>query len=161
MLLPANRENPNRVLQPARHRVQRAGVQVCGASCPREAGFTLVELLVALGLIFILVPALVSLEISNLAASHRAEKLTVVTTYMTSKVEELQSLPYAQVESGRAEEFLPDGSRMVYTWTVEYNTPVASCKTVVLESVRTTETLPHGMLDPLEITFILREDAEG
>ncbi len=83
-----------------------------------------------------------------------------MTTYMTSKVQELQSLPYSQVESGLAEELLPDGSRMVHTWRVEYNMPVKGCKTVALESVRTMEMLKQGMLDPVKITFILREDAE-
>ena len=86
----------------------------------RGRGFTLIELMIALGLMFVGLLGLLSLEIVSMQASNRARNLTEALVLAQDKLETLRHLPIASVASATETSLGPQGAvvaKGIYTRT--------------------------------------------
>jgi prepilin-type N-terminal cleavage/methylation domain-containing protein len=95
----------------------------------RQKGFTLIEVMVTLGLLAIVMMGLQSLLATSIRAAATASTMTTATTLAQQKIELLRNTPYSDVEltSGRSE------SVLFYTrsWVVAAG-PVTNTKNVTV-----------------------------
>jgi type IV pilus assembly protein PilV len=91
-------------------------------------GFTLVEILVAMGILTIALLGLVSVTVMVVKGNSFSKTLTTATTLAKDKMEQLKNTGYDSMAGGT------DTAESVYTrtWTVANNSPAADMKTVVV-----------------------------
>lgn len=99
-----------------------------------EQGFLLLELLVSIVLIMLLVPFLVGLELNAVKLNRRAKEVDGALWAALSKVEELRTLGYDGISAGSDELVLPDGNRMVRTWSLQEGQPAVKMRTITVTS---------------------------
>ena len=101
-----------------------------------QAGFTIVEVLVALAIFAIGLAGIGSLLGTTVRANGLAAQLTAATQLTQDKLEELRNTPYTAVASGADSTGLTEtgeaGGIYTRTWTVTTGTPAATAKTVVV-----------------------------
>jgi type IV pilus assembly protein PilV len=113
----------------------------------RDAGYTLLEVIIAISILTVGLLAVASMQISAIYGNAVAGKLTEGTTIAQQKLEELLSLPYTMttvhadlvddetlgVSPGHsvAAADLPDGFKSI-TWSVVNNQPVANSKRITV-----------------------------
>lgn len=83
----------------------------------RQAGFTFVELLVALVIIAVGVAGLVALQRTFMHSSSRAAERTAALEMVQQQLETLRFTPYADIAGG-SQTLSRDGKQFVLTWTV-------------------------------------------
>jgi len=66
----------------------------------RQAGFTIVELLVSVLVVAILVAGINSIYLTHLAQSHRVRNLALVNSFAENKIESLRSAGFLAVSDG-------------------------------------------------------------
>ena len=84
----------------------------------RDAGFTIVEVLIALVLIAVMAAGVAGLVSIAATSSHRARLLSVMTTMAAGKMEELRSLPWPDDVGSAAQDdvdYLDAGGRSLGT----------------------------------------------
>ena len=93
-----------------------------------QKGLTLVEILVAIGIIAIAILGLVSVTVTVMKGNTFSKTMTAATTLASDKMEQLKKTSYAGLASGA------DTVQSLYTrtWTVTQDSPAANMKTVVV-----------------------------
>jgi Tfp pilus assembly protein PilV len=91
---------------------------------PAENGFSLVEVLLAAGLISFLLAGTAELMIKSIEVTRHSDRLVRLTGRLASEIEELKALPFdaEDLAAGRNELRLrtdPDGKPVRVEWTVE------------------------------------------
>jgi len=87
----------------------------------RDQGFTLVEVMVAIGVLAFGILAIASMQTSSLGGTSRANSLTEATTFAMDRMERVMILPYSQVLLQNGNEF--KSADNVYTATIKINEP--------------------------------------
>ena len=98
----------------------------------REQGFTLVEVMIAIGVLAFGILAIASMQTSSLGGTSRANSLTEATTFAMDRMERVMILPYSQVLLQNENVFSSaDG---VYNATINVNpgTPTNNAATVTV-----------------------------
>ncbi len=98
-------------------------------------GFTLVEVMLAMGVFAIGILSIASMQIGATNANSTAYRLTERTSLAEARLESLLSLPYAHpdlTQGNHADPAPPPGYAV--TWNVVDNAPVANAKTVSVSS---------------------------
>jgi type IV pilus assembly protein PilV len=102
-----------------------------------QAGFTLLEVIVAISILTVGLLAVGSMQLSAITANDRAGKMTQGTAIAEEKMEELLSLPYTLAsthaflsEGSHTETAPPTGYNV--SWTVQNNTPANNVKTIAV-----------------------------
>jgi prepilin-type N-terminal cleavage/methylation domain-containing protein len=110
-------------------------------------GFTLLEVLVALGLFAIAVGSLPALLITTVRANVHASRITEATDLAQDKLETIRNTPYAAVTSG-TDTLTVTGSTKVYvrSWVVTAG-PTATTKKVAVTIGWTDQQSDHVELD--------------
>ena len=102
----------------------------------RDAGFTLLEAAVSLGVFAMMLTSLPTLLYGSMRANVAASNISVATALAEDKLEELKTLSLSAVVSGGPEAVSPTGviggpqSIYLRSWTVTNDTPVAGARTV-------------------------------
>ena len=91
-----------------------------------QKGFTLIEIMVAIGIIAIALLGLVSVTVMVIKGNTFSKTMTTATTLANDKMEQLKKTGYAGLASGA------DTAQFLYarTWTVTPDSPAAGMKTV-------------------------------
>ena len=91
-------------------------------------GFTLVEIIVAMGILTIALLGLVSVTVMVIKGNSFSKTMTTATTLAKYKMEQLKNTSYASLAGGT------DTVESIYTrtWTVTNDSPATSMKTVVV-----------------------------
>jgi prepilin-type N-terminal cleavage/methylation domain-containing protein len=92
----------------------------------KDNGFTLVEILVAIGILAIAFLGLISVTVMTMKGNTFSKTLTTAATLANDKTEDLKRAGYAGLASGS------DMTASLYarTWTIAQNSPAAGMKTV-------------------------------
>ena len=91
-------------------------------------GFTLVEIMVAMGILTIALLGLVSVTVMVIKGNSFSKTMTTATILAKGKIEQLKNTSYGSLAGGT------DTVESIYTrtWTVTDDSPAASMKTVVV-----------------------------
>ncbi len=91
-------------------------------------GFTLVEIMVAIGILSIALLGLVSVTVMVIKGNTFSKTMTTATTLANDKMEELKKTSYTGLASGT------DTPEATYTrtWTVTQDSPAAGMKTIAV-----------------------------
>ena len=94
---------------------------------PKEQGFSLLEVVIALAIFSISIIALYTIQTRTITQNATASRITTGSTWGAEKIEELMSADYDKVDSDTYES--PD---KVYKldWTVTENDPLPNTKTI-------------------------------
>lgn len=104
-------------------------------------GFTLVEIMVAIGILSIALLGLVSVTVMVIKGNTFSKTMTTATTLANDKMEELKKTNYAGLASGT------DTKETIYTrtWTVTQASPAAGMKTVDVVVQWNWQGAPHNV----------------
>lgn len=117
----------------------------------RQAGFTLIEVLIAITLLAVGILAAATMQISALGGNDMAMRTTEATTIASDWAERLIALPYDDPllvdtnnngTAGLDDTANPDHTEVLdnqftVLWNVAYNQPIADCKTIRIMVQRT------------------------
>jgi type IV pilus assembly protein PilV len=96
-----------------------------------STGFTLVEVMVALGILAFGILAIASMQMSSLGGTNTAGRVTEATTIAQDRVERFISQPYTHADLTNGSHVDPSPpSRYTVAWTVTDNVPLANTKTI-------------------------------
>ncbi len=97
-----------------------------------QSGFTLVEVMVALGILAFGILAVASMQTASLGGTRTAHSVTEATTVAMDKVEDLMMLAYtdADLANGTHGPEYDAGNRYRIDWTVSDDLPLESTKTI-------------------------------
>jgi type II secretion system protein I len=100
---------------------------------PSRNGFTLLEILVALGLFAIALASLPALLITTVQANARATRITEATDLAQDKLEAMRNTPYASLTSGTDQVTLKGSTKpYVRSWVVTAG-PTGTTRNVVVK----------------------------
>ena len=104
----------------------------CDRNQRAQAGFTMVEVMVALGILAFGILAVASMQTSSLSGTRTAHCVTEATTVAMDKVEDLMMLAYtdADLTNGAHGPEYDTTNRYRIDWTVTDDIPVDSTKTI-------------------------------
>ncbi len=126
-MIQKQRQN-NLAKQPAL--VSRRSDQRCFSSRRKCAGFTLLEIMIALAIISIALTALLSLGNRTIGVHDRLQKITQATLLAQHKMSELETSSSSSI-AGTDESGVFDEPNNSFTWRVDYSdTPLPSIKMV-------------------------------
>ena len=97
-----------------------------------QSGFTMVEVMVALGILAFGILAVASMQTSSLSGTNTAHRVTEATTVAMDKVEDLMMLAYTDADLANGThgpEYDGSGTYRI-DWTVNADAPVESTKTI-------------------------------
>ena len=99
----------------------------------QNAGFTLIEVLIALSIFAVGMLAVAAMQNSAVQMNSTADKLTHLATWGMDKIEELSALPYADpsLDSAGAPHGEVSGDYTI-TWTIIDDSPKANIKNVTV-----------------------------
>lgn len=124
------------------------GTSVSG---PRERGFSLIELVVAVFFIVLVVPLLVAMQIRVLKMNSETAQTDVAVWAAEAKLEELTTVDFATLTNGSEEIKSPDGHSLLRQWAVLGNNPEAGLRAV---EVTVTDISIQGAL-PVRLWFVV------
>ncbi len=93
----------------------------------REKGFTLIEVMVAMGIFAIGILAVASMEITASHSNRSARLRTEGVTLASERLENLISQGYASILDGS-----DNGGEIDLLWTVQDDTPIVNTKTITV-----------------------------
>ena len=110
---------------------------------PRQSGFTILEVMIAISILAIGLLAVFSSQNMAIQGNNRANRLTEAMTLAQDKVEELLASPYDSVTTGT-------GTQGNYSiaWTVYDNDPINNTKRIVVTVTG------QGLIKPLQLNCI-------
>ena len=116
----------------------------------KNQGFTLIEVLIAMGIFAIGFLALASLQIKSISMNASSRMRTDATTMAVESLERLISLPYDHMELDPATNphLAPAGAYTI-EWNVQDDVPVTATKTIV---INVTGQNPYAK--PITISFV-------
>ncbi|MBS3757462.1 MAG: prepilin-type N-terminal cleavage/methylation domain-containing protein [Desulfobacterales bacterium] len=101
----------------------------------RNKGFTLIEAVVAIGILAIGILAVASMQLTAFKGNRSARRQTEAVSLAAQRLEELAALPYEDARlaggSHRESDVGPAGQYNL-DWIVENNSPLAGIKTITL-----------------------------
>ncbi|MBE0595778.1 MAG: prepilin-type N-terminal cleavage/methylation domain-containing protein [Desulfuromonadales bacterium] len=98
-----------------------------------QAGFTLVEILIAMTIFAFGMLAVATLQITALTGNSAARGVTEANALAQNKLEELQSIPFDDVNGSAGPETISHyGKAYALSWTVDDDLPVAGLKTIAV-----------------------------
>jgi type IV pilus modification protein PilV len=119
----------------------------------KNQGFTLIEVLIAMGIFALGFLALASLQIKSISLNASSRMQTDATTLAVESLERLISLPYGHTEldQGNNPHSVPAGAYTI-EWNVQDDVPVAATKTIV---INVTGENPYAK--PITLSFVKGE----
>ena len=93
-----------------------------------EAGFTLIEVIVAIAIFTIGILSVSAMQITSIKGNSMANGLSQASVYAADKIEKVMAMPYSELIS----DSLPPEDGYTLTWTVSADDPVPGCKTVTI-----------------------------
>ena len=117
-----------------------------------QFGFTMIEVMVALGILAFGILAVASMQTSSLSGTRTAHCVTEATTVAMDKVEDIMMLPYsdANLSSGAHGPEYDPSNRYRIDWTVTDDVPVESTKTIDV----TVQWQERGVVRTSSLTYI-------
>lgn len=100
-----------------------------------EAGFTLIEVVIALAIFTIGILSVNAMQIASIKGNYVANGLTEATVLVSDKIENIMAIPYDHSDldsTGNPHSTIVDSFTL--TWNVEDDTPIADCKTVTVNA---------------------------
>ena len=97
--------------------------------CP-NAGFTLLETMLALGVLSISLLALAGLQVTAIRGNILSQNITTAVSVAEKKIEELKNTPYANIAAESATQVSASNMNFTQQVTVTNNSPLTNTKTV-------------------------------
>ena len=115
----------------------------------KEAGYTLIEVLIALTIFAVGLLAVAGMQTSAIRMNSTAGKLTNLSTWGMDKIEELSALPYSDPLLDPAvnphQEQVGD---YTISWTVIDNNPITKTKNITVTVIGRGKRMEFGILKP-------------
>lgn len=93
----------------------------------KENGYTLIEMLIAITILSIGILALASMQIWGIQGNATAKWHTEAATSAADRIEQLMTLPYADITDGTATQ-----GDYTLSWTVDEDDPIDNTKTITV-----------------------------
>ncbi len=98
----------------------------------QQAGFTLVEIMVALAILLCGLLVLGGMQLSAIRANAQARRLTEATALVQTKLEELMLRPVNHADLAAGEHSGPARAGFTLSWQVSDGTPLAATKAIAV-----------------------------
>jgi type IV pilus assembly protein PilV len=102
----------------------------CQSWIGHEAGFTLIEIMIALVILSISLIALAGLQISAIRGNAFSKRMTTAVTIAEAKIEQLKNMPYVNIQSEASAQLTQGNMNFTRQVVVTNNSPIANSKTV-------------------------------